>query len=157
MRGSVLRRRGSPLRPDQSSAGPQLFMLMKMCWGHYTQPGYPTLALGSLTEIQLRGNGHAIVRYPWVFCAHCVALRLLALWKAVTHAQSVILEMTAFPTPGWLLSHRDIKTSLRKPERGRRQGLGGVANPAPTLAPPSVLLWQDGAFLIFFFSWSYYF
>lgn len=43
-----------------------------------------------------------------------------------------------FPTLEWLLAHRGIKASFKKPERPG-QVLGGIANPSQTLALPSVL------------------
>lgn len=81
-----------------------------------------------------------------------MALVLPALWKAVTYIVCDLLRGDdTFPTLEWLLSHRGIKASLKKPE-GPGQVLGGVANPAQTLALPSVLCQQAGEFLVFFFS-----
>lgn len=117
---SVLRHRGlwltrcSLVRHDQSSAGPQLFIiLIKMC--------YHILALGSLTEIQLRGNGHDRVRNPRGFLC---TLRGPHTSCFVEGGDTYIIcdllhGDDTLPTLEWHLAHRGIKASLKKPDLGR--------------------------------------
>lgn len=136
-----------PLRHDQSSAGPQLFYV-----DDDLKPGYHILVLGSLTEIQLRGNRHVRVSNPSVFCAHRASYCFVE-----GSGTYVVCDPhhgdDAFPTMGWFLAHRGIKVSLRKPESQRTWAGSSrcsklCPNPRSSLHTPSASWSVLGLFLL---------